>query len=200
MRNAILLFCTICLLACSKEKGYGPLQLKNGQIVELLVSDKYGSDQDQLLMLPRKDAAQASLYNFIERKPGFIYKVRAKFVREEVPPQDGAEYYFEFQSIINQEKYMGNESFTIPLIVSYVPGGPSIQLNKINDKFFFRADKIQLTYTTDEVKEQLEEIWQNALETHAKSTQPKWMQIKATVKHDPEKFGEAYLVERIEFL
>lgn len=203
MKNIVLLFCAICIFSCSKEPVYGPQKLKNGQIVELFVGDRYGSDTDQLLRLPNKDEAQASLYSFTERKPGFTYKVKAKFVLAEEGLQDSPAYYFVFQSVVSQEKYTGNDSFTIQLIKSYIPGGPFIQLTKDGDKFFYVSDKIQLTFATDEVSKQLETIWQNADEIRKNPTisqNPKWKQVRATVKHDPNKFGEAYLVEKIEFL
>lgn len=203
MRYVVLLFCTICLFSCSKEKTYGPQKFKESQIVQLFVGDKYGSDQDQLLLLTNKSVAGASLHSFTERKPGFTYNVKAKFVLSPEGLQDGPEYYFEFLNVISQKKYTGEESFTIPLIVSYVPGGPVIKLNKKDDKFFYVSDKIELTYQNDEVRKQLEEIWQHVQEIRkdpSSNQQPKWKDIKVTVKHDPNKFSEAYLVEKIEFL
>ncbi|MGY3054884.1 hypothetical protein ACVWYG_003093 [Pedobacter sp. UYEF25] len=201
MKNVLLLCFAICLCSCSKEK-FGPLNLKDGQVVELLVGDKYGSDQDELLILPARNAAEASLYSFTERRPGFTYKVKAKFVVAPKDLQDGPAYYFEFINVISKERYAGNESFTIPLIVSYVPGGPVIQLNKSDDNFFYLSDKIQLTYKDEEVRKQLEEIWQHAQEIRSNwpnNQQLKWRAVKATAKHDSAKFDSAYLVEKIEF-
>lgn len=203
MKNVLLLFFAICFFSCSKDPVYGPQKLKNGQIVELLVNDKYDADADRLLILPSKDNAQAPLYNFSARKPGFTYKVKAKFVLAPEGLQDSPAYYFEYQNIISQEKYTGNESFNIQLVKSYAPGGPFIQLGKEGDKFFYIPNKIQLTFASAEISTQLETIWKNAEDMRNDPTfsqRPKWQQIKATVKHDPNKFGKAYLVEKIEFL
>lgn len=67
-------------------------------------------------------------------------------------------------------------------------------------------DKLELSYASQAVKDQLEEIWQNVVEMRTnweenhQSSLPKWKSIKATVTHDPANFGKAYLVQRIEFV
>ena len=69
--------------------------------------------------------------------------------------------------------------------------------------FFYLSDKIQLTYKDDEVRKQLEEIWQHAQEIRSNwpnNQQLKWSAIRAIAKHDPAKFGSAYIIEKIEFL
>ncbi|MNY52865.1 hypothetical protein D3C86_1885750 [compost metagenome] len=78
-------------------------------------------------------------------------------------------------------------------------------VGKENEKYLYINEKLQLTYTSLEVKAQLEEIWQHVLEMRESWTKgkgqinPKWKSIKATVTHDPANFGNAYLVQRIEF-
>jgi hypothetical protein len=65
---------------------------------------------------------------------------------------------------------------------------------------------LELTYASQTVKDQLEKIWQNALEIrnnwklNHQSGRAKWKFIKATVTHDPANFGKAYLVQRIDFV
>ncbi|WP_316828804.1 hypothetical protein [Pedobacter miscanthi] len=202
MKKLTLLFLVIGLFSCKKEEVYGPLKLKNGQEVELLVDHRYGSDKDILLKFPEKELAGAALVGFDQREVGYTYRVKAKFHNDDNPPQDDSAYSFIFSRIVSKEQYKGNESFDVQLIVSYVPGGPVIRLNKTGNDYFFNYDKVQLTYANSTVQSQLEEIYQNALEVRTngqKAQLPKWKAIKATVTHDPQKFGKAYLVQKIEF-
>jgi hypothetical protein len=205
MKHLSLLFIAFALAACSKEEVYGPWKLKNGQEVELLVDHRYGSIGDQLLLLPEKEPAQLSLFGFTDREPGYNYLVKARMVVEKEPPQDGSAYHLEFMKVISKEKYKGNEPFEIRLIQSYIPGGPTIILGKQDGSYYFVPDKIALTYSGEEVKEQLEEIWQNANYLRENWQKPgiqeelKWRSITATVTHDTENFGKAYRVQHIEF-
>ncbi len=167
---------------------------------------RYASENEPLLILPQNEPIWGSIHGFDQRKPGYIYHVRAKFNVLANPPQDGADRWFNFTQVISEEKYQGNETFTITLIKSIVPGGPVITLQKTDDKYYFIQDKLQLTYGNDLVRDQMEEIWQNALqirdswEKDRQQVQPKWRFIRAIVTHDPGNFGKAYLVQRIEFL
>jgi len=206
MKYLSLIFFVLFLSACSKEEVYGPFKLKNGQEVELLVDHRYASANESLLILPQNKPAETSLRGFDDRKPGYNYRVKARLNVNPDPPQDGPDRWFNFIRVISEEKYQGNEPFEIMLIKSYVPGGPGISLRKTNDRYQYIQDKLELTYASQEVKDQLEEIWQNALEirdswelNHHVSN-PKWKSIKATVTHDPDNFGKAYLVQRIDFV
>lgn len=204
MKQLSLIFIVLFLTACKKEETYGPYKLKNGQEVELLIDHRYEADNAPILILPQSEAAGLSIHGFPERKPGYIYRVKAKFNKDPNPPQDASDSWFNLTKVISEEKYKGNESFEISLIKSYIPGGPFISLHKIGDKYQYIQDKLELTYANQTVKDQLEEIWQNAQGKQSKSTdnslnRPKWKSIKATVTHDPNNFGKAYLVQRIEF-
>ncbi|MGN7989630.1 hypothetical protein ACTJKC_19955 [Pedobacter sp. 22226] len=202
MKKLTVLFLAISFLSCKKEEVYGPLKLKNGQEVELLVDHRYGADQDLLLKLPEKELAGSSLAGFDQREAGYTYRVKAKFYHDDNPPQDASSDSFIFTKIVSKEQYKGTESFDIQLITSYVPGGPVIKLSKTGNDYYFVPDKLQLTYANSTVQAQLEEIYQNALEVRNnwKTGQlPKWKAIKATVTHDPQKFGKAYLVQQIQF-
>lgn len=105
--------------------------------------------------------------------------------------------------IISKEKYEGNELFEIAIIQAIVPGGPVIMLLKEEDGYFFGSN-IQLTYQDEAIGSQLEEIWQHreeireAYTTDGSYNEPEWKSIRATVTHDPEYFGKAYLVSHIE--
>jgi len=206
MKYLSLLFFVLFLTACSKDELYGPFKLKNGQEVELLVDHRYASVNESLLILPQNEPAGMSLRGFDSRKPGYTYRVKARLNVNPNPPQDGPDRWFNLTSVISEEKYQGNEPFDILLIQSYVPGGPVITLRKTNDKYEYIQDKLELSYASQAVKDQLEEIWQNSLEIRKdwelnhKASLPKWKSIKATVTHDPNNFGKAYLVQRIEFL
>jgi hypothetical protein len=203
MKNLFILFIAFAFLSCKKEAVYGPLKLKNGQEVELIVDHRYGADQEQLLKFPENIPAEAYLGGFDQREPGYTYRVKARFKRDEVPLQDGPEYAFVFEKLISKVQYKGNESFTIQLITSYVPGGPVIILGKTGNEYHFIPEKIQLTFADNTIQNELEEIWLNAQEVRAnwqKGQQPKWKAIKVTVTHDPQKFGKAYLVQQIQFV
>jgi len=204
MKNLLLLLVTVFTFAsCKKSERYGPLNLKNGEEVELLVSHRYGADNDQLVKLPGNVDAGASLWGFEEREPGYTYRVKARFNRDEVPAQDGPEYYFVFEKILSKEQYKGNEPFTVQLITNYVVGGPSIRLSKTGSDYYMIPNRLQLTYANSTIQNELEEIWINVQEIRANSPKgqgPKWKAIKATVTHDPQKFGKAYLVQQIQFM
>lgn len=203
MKKLLLLFIVFALVSCKKSERYGPLNLKNGQEVELLVSHRYSADNDQLLKLPGNVDAGASLSGFDQREPGYTYRVKARFNRDEVPLQDGPEYYFIFEKIISKEQYKGSESFTVQLITSYIPGGPVITLSKTGNDYYLIPGKLQLTYANSTVQNELEEIWLNAQEIRANwqnGQRPKWKAIKATVVHDSQHFGKAYLVQQIQFI
>lgn len=206
MRYLSLIFFVLFLSACSKEEVYGPFKLKNGQEVELLVDHRYASVNESLLILPQNKPAEMSLRGFDTRKPGYTYRVKARLNVEANPPQDGPDRWFNLISVISEEKYQGSEPFDILLIQSYVPGGPVITLSKTNGKYEYMQDKLELSYASQAVKDQLEEIWQNVVEMRTnweenhQSSLPKWKSIKATVIHDPANFGKAYLVQRIEFV
>lgn len=202
MRKLALFLLTLSFLSCKKDPSYGPHNLKNGQEVELLVDHRYGAEKDILIKLPENVPAGAYLAGFEQREPGFSYRVRAKFRHDDDPPQDSSSDSFEFLRIMSKEQYKGSESFDIQVIVSYIPGGPFIRLNKTGSDYYFIPDKLQFTAANNTVAGQLEEIWQNVKEIRADwklGLQPKWKAIKATVTHDPQKFGKAYLVQQIQF-
>ena len=202
MKRFLVLFLSVCLMSCAKEELHGPLNLKNGEIVELLVDHQYGSTNDNILKLPNKVAAGADLYNFQERQPGYTYRVKAKFVFTKEPPQDSPSYWYEFVNIVSQEQHKGINPFEIELIRSYIPGGPTIQMSKKGDDYLILSEKVALTSANETIRKQLEEIWQNSLSIRDSATPgqlPKWKSINATVTHDPLKFGKAYLVQQIKF-
>jgi hypothetical protein len=202
MKNLLLLFIVSAFVSCKKSERYGPLNLKNGQEVELLVSHRYDAGNDQLLKLPDNVDAGASLSGFDQREPGYSYHVKATFKYDQNPPQDASSYYFVFEKIISQEQYKGTESFPVQLITSYIPGGPVIRLSKTGNDYYLIPGKLQLTYANSTVQNELEEIWLNAQEIRTNwqnGQRPKWKAIKATVVHDPQRFGKAYLVQQIRF-
>lgn len=205
MKHLYLLFAVLFFSACSKEELYGPFKLKNGQEVELLVSHRYESTSDALLIMPQNKEVGMSLHGFPERKPGYTYRVKAKLNVDPNPPQDASDRWFNLTKVISEERYSGNESFDILLIKSYIPGGPFLAMGKKEDQYIYIQDKLELTYANQTVKDQLEEIWQHRLDIYQKWKETKetpvlkWRSIKATVKHDPAKFGKAYQVQHIEF-
>jgi hypothetical protein len=204
MKHVYLILAVIFLSACAKEDLIGPAKLKNGQEVEVLVSDRYGAIEDPLLLLPSNKPAGMSLAGFSEREPGYTYRVRAKVVRPAEPLQDAPSYWLEFVKVITKEKVTVAVPFDLALIQTIVPGGPFIRLRKEGGKYYL-DDKVMLTAANNQVNDQLEEIlafnnylfesWENT-----KTVPPmKWKAVKAIVTHDPQNFGKSYLVSKIEF-
>lgn len=204
MKHVYLLLAVIFLSACAKEDLIGPAKHKNGQEVEVLVSDRYGAVKDPLLLLPSNKPAEMWLGGFSEREPGYTYRVIAKVVKPAEPLQDSPSYWLEFVKVVSKEKVSVTVPFELALIQTIVPGGPFIKLRKEGDRYLM-DDKVSLRAANNEVKDQLEEIWafNNYLSESWKNTNTvppmKWEAIKATVTHDPQQFGKAYLVSKIEF-
>ncbi|MBC8984645.1 hypothetical protein H9X96_02520 [Pedobacter sp. N36a] len=203
MKQLSLLLFVLFLSACSKEETYGPLKLKDGQEVELLVDHRFYAVDETLIQLPNKNPAEFSLNGFDKRKPGYSYLVKARFHLEKNPLQDASDRWFDFVKVVSEQKYNGQESFNINLIQSFVPGGPTIYLTKEGEKFYYLKGQLQLNYANQAQKGQLEEIWKHAQEIRESETKqqnimiPKWKSILATVIHDPSNFGNAYLVQSI---
>jgi hypothetical protein len=204
MKYIYLLMAVTFLSACSKEELIGPSKLKNGEEVEILVSDRYGTVDDPVRLLPSNKPAEMSLAGFMEREPGYNYRVKARVVKPAEPPQDSPAYWLEFIKVVGKEKSNITAPFALALIQSFVPGGPIIRLRKEADKYYF-DDKLTLSYANEEVRQQLEEIWtfnKSIYESweNTKTVPPmKWKAIIATVTHDPQLFGKAYLISKIEF-
>jgi len=116
MKNIYLLVAGLLMISCSKEKTHGPWNLKDGQEVEVLVGHKYAATDDILTLLPQKKTEPGSIYSFTDREPGYNYKVKARMVAPDVPPQDGPSYWLELVRVISKEKYAGNESFVVELV------------------------------------------------------------------------------------
>lgn len=197
MRYLYLFTTALMLFSCAKDDTFDPKKPKNGQIVELFVDHYYYVGNQRTFVIP--DYEQGSLYGFVERDLGYTYKVKARVNAPEEPPQDGPSYWFDFMETIQQEKYQGNETFTIPLIASLVPGGPFIALIKEDGVFHYGG--ILLRPVDAEVEEQLEEIWQHRLELTQNFSGGKmtWEAIEATAKHDPDNYGKGYLIQQIAF-
>lgn len=205
MKQLSLLLLVLFLSACSKEKINDPTELKDGQEVELLVDHRFYAVEETLIQLPKNNPAKFSLDGFLNRKPGFSYRVKARFRHEKNPPQDVSDRWFDFIKVIGEQKYNGTESFNINLIKSFVSGEPTIHLVKTAEKFHYLNHQLQFNYANQTVKDQLEEIWKHAEEIRESGIKqqkmmiPKWKSILATVIHDPNNFGNAYLVQSIKF-
>ena len=208
MKHIYLLFAVFIFTACSKEDTYGPWKLKDGQEVELLVSHRYGAIGDTPLLLPQNASPQFPLSSFDEREPGYNYRVKARMVAYKGPQMmdDGPTSVLQFIEVISKEKYEGKESFELQLIqqLSGLDWWRIMLLKQDGDYHFIPAD-ITLTHANEQVREQLEEIWQHneeLIENYQKDGTPpeaKWRANTATVSHDPDNFGKAYRVSHIEF-
>lgn len=208
MKYIYLLLAAFIFTACSKEDTYGPWKLKDGQEVELLVSHRYGAIGDTPLLLPQNASPQLQLSSFEEREPGYNYRVKARMAAYKGPQMmdDAPTSALNFIEVISKERYEGDESFELAL-VQQLSGLDwwRIMLHKQDDDYHFIPADIILTYANEQVREQLEEIWQHNEElmenyrTDGTPPEAKWRSIRATVSHDSDNFGKAYRVSHIEF-
>jgi hypothetical protein len=160
------------------------------------------------MLLPQNASPQLPLSAFDEREPGYNYRVKARMSTYKGPQMmdDGPTSALQFVKTISKEKYEGDESFDLALIqqLSGIDWW-RIMLHKKDDKYHFIPVDVTLTYANEQVREQLEEIWQHNKElmenyqTDGTPPEVKWRTIKATVTHDPDNFGKAYRVSHIEF-
>lgn len=202
------------LTACEKTSEWG---FRNGETVNLTVGPHQGSTDDRLIVTKTKESTDMKLHDF-PRIPGYTYNVRAKFVILDNPPMDGSCCHFKFVKVLKKTKYNGNDVFKIQLIRSTLPDGDAILINKTEDGVFqFSYPSITLIPTDDIIKGKLEEMNVEAARVAAafkqvlQSIDPidvsdpkfntilKWKHIIATVRHDPNNFGSAYIVEDISF-
>lgn len=205
MKNIYLLVAGLLMISCSKEKTHGPWNLKDGQEVEVMVSHKYAATDDILTLLPQRKTETGSIYSFNDREPGYNYRVKARMVAPDVPPQDGPSYWLELVKVLSKEKYTGSDSFVVELIARGW-GVPHIMLRKEHGKYIFQ-EKITLAAATPAVAEQLAELW-NDYEKYVEEMKAykdgdprpvlKWKSIKIKVTHDPANFGKSYIVSGIE--
>lgn len=210
MKYFFLLLATFLFLACSKEEGYGRFNLKDGQEVELFVDHKYGAVGDVPLLLPQNEAPELPLSSFTSRKPGYNYRIKARMSAYKGPTMmdGGPGHSLIFTGIISEERYLGDESFRLSLVRSVIPGPNLVILRKEGEKFIHwleTGDEIELTDNDPMVGSKLEEIWQfnkgNLLYDNNHAPLPsKWRSIIATVTHDQENFGRAYLVSDLKFV
>ncbi|MBL1409673.1 hypothetical protein [Sphingobacterium faecale] len=208
MKHLYLLLIVLVISACSKEKGYGSFNLKDGQEVELLVSHRYGAVGDIPLLLPQNESPQLPLSGFDDREAGYTYRVKAKVVAYKGPQMmdGGPMSHLKFIKVISKEKYEGNEPFELSLVRSIVPGPNFIWLYNDGDSYQYllvNEAQIKLTYKDEQVGEKLAEIWEYNQENFRYDNNPtvlesKWKSIRATVTHDLENFGKAYFVSHIE--
>src|SRR5690625_71923 len=207
MKYLYLFFAFFMLTSCSKE-DLGPMGLKHGQEVEVTVDHRYGAIDERHWLLPNKEPLEYNIHGFDEREAGYIYKVKATvhLDRSDPPIQDGTSHWLNFTEIISKEKYEGNEPFDLSLVWSVIPGPNRVWLMKEEGKYMYilrDGSRMQLTYADEKVGGKLEEIWEFNKEIFRYDSSPsekgsKWQSIRATVTHDPDNFGKAYLVSHIE--
>lgn len=70
MKHILLLVTVFIFSACSKEKGYGWFNLKEGQEVELLSATVMALYMTNLLLLPQNVSPELPLSGFEDRKTG----------------------------------------------------------------------------------------------------------------------------------
>lgn len=196
MKSIPVLLLLFIFFSCSKDKTYSDFNLKDGEIVTLLVDHKFGSRGNLVYRYPQLIPGEIHLFGFLDREPGYNYHIKAKMVVPNLPPQDGPSYHLEFLNVEKKEKYLGNETFEIPLILGIIPGGPFINMHKEEGKYLF-SNKVTLNFTAEDIGEKLEEIWQHKVEVDQVQKTLKWKSITLTVNHDPSSFGQAYIVSKI---
>lgn len=89
MKYIYLLLTVFIISACSKD-DIGPMGLKHGQEVEVIVDHRYRAIDDRPLLLPNRKPSDYSLRGFDKREPGYIYTVKAKVhIDSNAPPYTG---------------------------------------------------------------------------------------------------------------
>lgn len=73
MKYIYLLLTVFIISACSKE-DLGPMGLKHGQEVEVIIDHRYGAE-DHPLLLPNRTPSEYLVHGFNERVPGHTYKI-----------------------------------------------------------------------------------------------------------------------------
>lgn len=91
MKYFYLLFTVFIFSACSKD-DIGPMGLKHGQEVEVIIDHRYGAIDDRPLLLPNREPSEYRINGFNGREPGYTYKVKARvhLDRRDPPIQDAA--------------------------------------------------------------------------------------------------------------
>lgn len=206
------------LVLSSCKKTYTEWDFREGQTVTLTVGPHFGADNDKLLLTKSREALRnIQLNNFLERRAGYTYTVKAKFVVPDAMIMDGSAQYLDFVKVLDKKKYEGNEVFPVGLIIGIIPDGDYIDVSKTGNDYKLNRVDVSLVPINNIVKEKLEEINQEKLRIDAvekkireingpindpalqMQTQLKWRRITATVRHDANDVGNAYLVEDIVF-
>lgn len=117
----LFLAITLVFIACSKDE-FDPLKPENGQVVELFL-DHYNtvSVSRVFLTTDRKTPLYTYVDKFPERELGYTYVIKAKVVVAPKDLMDAPSYWFDYIETIRQEKYEGQDTFTLPLFGFIAP-------------------------------------------------------------------------------
>lgn len=205
MRKLIILFIAISLAACSKDE-FNPSNPRSGQKADLFL-DHYSDVRDRrVFLLPDRSPSPLSLGGFEERQPGYTYKVRAQVYKSpQVVMDDGVNSWFEYVEVISKEKYTGTEPFEIGLVYPWgFESGGGLAVSKEGELFKYGGGG-NLRPANAAIAQQLESFIVrekdivNSEDYREYREYLRTLALRAVVSHDPENWGNGYLVHEIKF-
>lgn len=208
MRNVFILFIILVFItACSKDE-FNPLNPKTGQNAELFIDHYVDVKDERILLWPQKESSYMSLAGFGERELGYTYRVKAKvYVSEQLVMDDGVNSWFEFDRLINKEKYTNEDSFEISLVnpIGFYSGG-DLAIKKEGDQFSYGSYGYSLRFVNEKDKNRIDRLLLGD-GRQVESTEDyleyreylREMDLKAVVTHDSENYGKGYLGHALKF-
>jgi hypothetical protein len=117
---------------------------------------------------------------------------------------DGVNSWFEFDRLISKEKYTSEEPFEISLVnpTGFYSGG-DLAIKKEDDQFSYGGYDYSIRFINEEDIQKIDELLQQRVasaeeyEGHREYLQK--LALKAAVTHDPENYGQGYLVHGLKF-
>lgn len=204
MRSLTLLFPIIFfIIGCSKVE-FNPSKPKNGQKAELFV-DHYSDVRNQMIfVLPQREPSPLSLVGFNERELGYTYKVKAKvYISPQPIMDDGSNSWLEYTQVISKEKHTDTQPFEIGLVFPRGFGsGGGLAVKIAGNQYLYgaggklRPDNVRVKQQLDDLIIKGEEV-KNANEFAEFQEYLSRMAFRAVVTHDPENYGNGYLVHEI---
>lgn len=185
----------LLLIACSRDDDkFDPSKPKNGQVVELFI-DHYTTGWGPRIFLNtnREELLNSDIHNLPERQLGYSYVIRAKVLAPSNPPMDGYAYTFDYITTIRKDKYEGQDTLALPMFYSAIYSIP-VLLRKEAGQYYYAdypvraADAAAGTALDSAIRRAPQLLLQSG---------PRSITLYA--KHDPENFGNGYVVYRVAF-
>ncbi|ATL49244.1 hypothetical protein COR50_19845 [Chitinophaga caeni] len=188
----ILLF---LLSACSKG-GFDPSDPDDGDVVNLFL-DHYsqGADAQIYLNSDRTRQVGTSLTGFPERQIGYTYIVKAVVEMAPKGTQDGPLYTFRYMKTYASEKRMDTAMFPLRVLNSQLFGVSSL-ISKDSSGYKY-SGKYSLRLNNTDMESKLDQLIDSI--GNLKRYNGEFGQSNILVNHDPENYGEGYVVYKINY-